>query len=70
MPQRVTLSAKEYHAIRTRFGYSNYAWRHIIGVSMRQAQRYESGETKIPETCARLMLMFDAHGIPGAWRAD
>lgn len=68
MPQTVTLSPKEYRAIRERFGFSNYAWRRMIGVSLRQAQRYEAGETEIPETVARLMRLLDAHGIPAAWR--
>ena len=68
MPQTMTLSPKEYQAIRIRFGFSNYAWRRMIGVSLRQAQRYEGGQTDIPETVARLMRLFDIHGIPAAWR--
>lgn len=68
MPKTVTLSAKEYRAIRERYGFSNYAWRRIIGVSLRQAQRYEQGETDIPETVARLMRLLEVRGIPEDWR--
>lgn len=68
MPMTVTLTPEQYRIIREQCGYSNYAWRRIIGVSLRQAQRYENGDCRIPETVARLMWCLAAHGVPPDWR--
>lgn len=68
MTNPVTLSARSYAAARKRMGYSNYAFRRIIGVSLRQAQRYESDEAVIPETVAKLIIMLDRHGVPAEWK--
>lgn len=67
-PKPITLSAPQYAAIRKRLGYSNYAFRRLLGVSLRQAQRFEGGKAKIPQPVARLVLMYELHGIPTVWR--
>jgi transcriptional regulator with XRE-family HTH domain len=64
MTKEVTMTAAQYKRIRERLKLSNYALRRVIGVSLRQAQRYEAGEQAISPTVARLMLMFERYGVP------
>lgn len=40
----------------------------VLGVSVRQVQRYASGDAEIPETLALLLAMYQKHGIPRDWR--
>lgn len=67
MTEQITMTAARYKRIRKKLKLSNYALRHVIGVSMRQAQRYESGEGAVDETVARLLIMLERHGIPEEW---
>jgi DNA-binding transcriptional regulator YiaG len=64
MTKEISMTAGRYKQIRERLKLSNYALRRVIGVSLRQAQRYEAGEQAVPGTVARLMLMFERYGIP------
>jgi DNA-binding transcriptional regulator YiaG len=48
----------EYVAARKRLELSNYAFRKLLGISLRQAQRYESAEAEIPELTARFIRTF------------
>jgi len=59
-----SMTKDEYKRLRKRTGLSNYAIAPKIGVSLRAAQRYESGEQDIPETVAKLLRMFVKFGIP------
>lgn len=47
---------------------TNWTAAPILGVSHPQVYRYATGKTPIPETIARLIAMFDRHGIPRDWR--
>jgi DNA-binding transcriptional regulator YiaG len=67
MTKEISMTADQYQRIRKRLGFSNYVFHRLIGVSLRQAQRYESGETDVDQPVARLMLMFDRHGVPKDW---
>jgi transcriptional regulator with XRE-family HTH domain len=58
------MTATQYQRARKKVGYSNYALCRLLGVSLRQAQRYESGEAEIPETIARLLIMYQRFGVP------
>jgi hypothetical protein len=60
--------AGQYKTVRERRELSNYALRHLLGVSLRTAQRYEGGEAPVPKTVARLPLMYERHGIPKEWK--
>jgi len=58
------MTAEEFHALVTkRLGLSIYAARKVLGVSLRQAQRYDAGETEIPETVAKLLRLIVKHKI-------
>ena len=54
----------QYRQVREHLGHSNYAFRRLLGVSLRQAQRYESGETRVPPVVQRLLFMFARFGVP------
>jgi len=58
------MTPTQYIRLRKQLGLSNYALAPILGVSLRQAQRYESGQTTIPDPVARLLTMYGKHGIP------
>lgn len=64
MPKRLKMSGRQYQKIRETLDYSNYAFCHVIGVSLRQAQRYELDQTPIPQPVIRLLMMLAEHGIP------
>lgn len=61
------MTATEYKAARQEIGLSNYALAPKLGVHMRTAQRYESGEIPVSETVARLLLMYVRYGVPKTW---
>lgn len=61
------MTAAEYKAARLELGLSNYALAPKLGVHMRTAQRYESGEIPVSETVARLLQLYVKHGIPRGW---
>lgn len=37
---------------------------HVLGLSVRQCQRFAAGETAIPPTVERLLAMYLQHGLP------
>jgi hypothetical protein len=52
------MTAREFHSLVTeRLGLSVYASRRMLGVSLRQAQRYAAGEAAVPETIAKLLRL-------------
>jgi DNA-binding transcriptional regulator YiaG len=55
------MTPTEYHRIREGCGRANYTFHKVLGVTLRQAQRYESGESKIPAPVAKLMRLIDQH---------
>jgi DNA-binding transcriptional regulator YiaG len=61
------MNASEYKAAREKLGLSNYAFARKLAVNLRTAQRYETGEQRIRETMARLIMMYVKHGIPKGW---
>lgn len=58
------ITSKQYQEARKALGYSNYALRRLLGVSLRQAQRYESGDVSIPERTGNLLYMLWRFGVP------
>lgn len=62
------MNSEQYRAILKNLGLSVYASGRIIGISLRQSQRYAAGDA-IPVPIARLLIMLDRHGIPAEWRA-
>lgn len=61
------MTPDEYKAAREELGLYNVELARKLGVHMRTAQRYESGEIPISETVARLLQMYVRHGIPKGW---
>lgn len=53
----VAMTSKEYKAAREKLGLSNYALAPVLGVSLRQAQRYEAGQSPIPLPVAKLLRL-------------
>lgn len=62
------MTAKEYREWLTDAGLTAYAAASLLGVSISQSYRYESGEQPISATVAKLIYMLRRHGIPRAWR--
>jgi len=58
------MTKRKYQQIREQLGLSNYALRSKLGRSLTQVYAYENGHQPIPETVAKLLLMFAKHGIP------
>jgi DNA-binding transcriptional regulator YiaG len=67
MTKKITMTARQYQRVREQLGLSNYKLHQVLGISLRQAQRYESDEATVDETVARLLRMFEMHGIPKDW---
>lgn len=63
------MTAETYKATLKMLGLSVYASGGVLGISLRQSQRYAAGEASVPLTIARLLVMFLRHGIPPEWRA-
>lgn len=40
----------------------------VLGLSIRQCQRFASGETAVPQTVERLLFLLVRHGIPEDWK--
>jgi DNA-binding transcriptional regulator YiaG len=49
------LKPAEWRATRKQLELSNYAFRRVVGVSLRSAQRYENGESNPPEAVSRFV---------------
>lgn len=58
------MTAEQYQAARKKLKLSNYALAPKLGISRRQARRYESGETPIDATVALLIRCYLEHGLP------
>jgi predicted transcriptional regulator len=56
------MTPTQYIRLRKQLGLSNYALAPILGVSLRQAQRYEAGEAPIPKAIANLLQMYAKFG--------
>lgn len=50
-----TMTRTQFNAALSKLGLSVYASAPVLGISLRQAQRYSSGEATIPETIAKLL---------------
>lgn len=65
---------QKMRAVRTRHGLSTFEFARAIGYRGKdssldcQIRRYELGIREIPPWINRLVLMFDAYGIPPKWR--
>jgi DNA-binding transcriptional regulator YiaG len=66
------MTPTQYIKLRKQLGLSNYALAPILGVSLRQAQRYEAGEAPIPLPVAKLLTIIERYKIPTllVWPAD
>lgn len=64
------ISARDFRRAVEALGYSVYASTDLLGISLRQAQRYAGGETPVPETVSKLLDMLMRHGVPRAWTQD
>ncbi|BEV44402.1 hypothetical protein [Afipia carboxidovorans] len=49
------MTPKQFDAAVAKLGLSVYASAPALGISLRQAQRYSSGEADVPETIAKLL---------------
>lgn len=49
------MTPKQFNAAVAKLGLSVYASAPALGISLRQAQRYSSGESPIPQTVAKLL---------------
>jgi len=49
------MSPAEYERVRAYFGLPNQRFAKLIGVHWRQAARYKSGATPVPEPTAKLL---------------
>jgi transcriptional regulator with XRE-family HTH domain len=58
------ISAAQYKRIRETIGLANSTLCRKLGISMKQAYRYENGHAPVTETVGKLLLMFDRFGIP------
>ena len=61
------MTAETYKQLRLRLELSNAALAPALGVSLRTAQRYESGAQPVAETAALLLQMYIRHGLPKQW---
>lgn len=67
-PRKKSINSEQFLAVLHELNLSVYASAKLLGISLRQAQRYGAGEAEIPLTVARLLEMFLRHGIPAGWR--
>jgi hypothetical protein len=51
------MTAKQYKAALKQIGISNYAAAPWLGIALRTAQNYASGERPVPEPTARLLRL-------------
>jgi transcriptional regulator with XRE-family HTH domain len=58
------ISAAKYRQIRETIGLANSTLCRKLGISMKQAYRYENGRAPVTETVGKLLVMFDRFGIP------
>jgi len=58
------MSARKYRQVREALGLSNYVLHRKLGLSLAQVYRYENNRSPVSETVAKLLIMFDRHGIP------
>ena len=50
-----TMTARQFDAALSKLGLSVYASAPLLGISLRQAQRYSAGETEVNPTVAKLL---------------
>jgi len=58
------MTKEQYREALKTLGLSVYASGDWLGISMRQSQRYASGEAPIPQVVANLLDCFLRHGLP------
>lgn len=58
------MTAAEFTRAVVKFWGSVYASRVELDMSLRQVQRYASGERPVPVVVARLLRAYLAHGVP------
>lgn len=58
------MNAQQYRNALQVLGLSIVGAAPVLGISRRQSQRYAAGTTPIPETIARLLTCYLAHGVP------
>ena len=64
------ISKRDYNMACEALGISVYASAKLLGISLRQAQRYSAGDTDVPEVVSKLLDMLMRHGVPKAWKRD
>jgi hypothetical protein len=70
------MTGDEFKAIRTELRCTAEAFALALGYECKpQSLRtiiyyFETGRREIPDTVARLAMMFEIHGIPDAWNVD
>jgi hypothetical protein len=52
-----TMTARQYRKAVEELGISVYASARVLGVSLRQAQRFAAGETPVPRPVAKLLRL-------------
>jgi hypothetical protein len=63
-PTPELLQTVQYKQIRQTIGLTNSTLCRELGISMKQAYRYENGHVPVTETVGKLLIMFDRFGIP------
>jgi transcriptional regulator with XRE-family HTH domain len=58
------ISSQQFQGERKRMGLTQTQFGLLLGKGLREAQRYESGKTRIPRVVGRLMFMYWRFGVP------
>lgn len=58
------MTPKEFVELREKLDLSGYAVAKFIGISRRQARRYEAADGEIPLPVAYLLRLYVKHGVP------
>lgn len=67
MPARDEAMTKEtFVKVLKKLGHTPYSSHDDLGLSLRQAMRYAAGDQPIPGPVAKLLDMYQRHGIPKA----
>jgi hypothetical protein len=58
------MTSQQYNIALSKLGLSAYGAAPLLGISIRQSHRYQSGEHDVRKTVELLLKMYLKHGIP------
>jgi hypothetical protein len=71
MPRRgIVMTARQFDAALKQLGISVYASAKVLCISIRQAQRYSSGEAPVPPSITKLLSALIALGLVDVWTCN